>query len=71
VTIKRWQKGEHDDPAIVECISCGHRATTRSRGFPALSIDDLAGKVVTCSKSGKRQRVSRANLIESTYARTP
>jgi DNA-directed RNA polymerase subunit RPC12/RpoP len=46
----------HDDgPVIITCERCGHRATTRARGFPALGANDLVGKVLRCSYCGHRQ----------------
>jgi DNA-directed RNA polymerase subunit RPC12/RpoP len=43
-------------PAIIECERCGHRATTRARGFPALGASDLVGKMVRCVYCGHRQQ---------------
>jgi len=45
-----------DGPALIECPECGHRATTRSRGMPALGVADLVGKVLRCSACGYRMR---------------
>ena len=45
-----------DAPAIITCGHCGHRATTRARGFPALSAAQLAGKTLACISCGTRQR---------------
>jgi DNA-directed RNA polymerase subunit RPC12/RpoP len=44
-----------EEPAIIQCDKCGHRATTRARGFPALAASDLDGKVLVCTRCGHRQ----------------
>jgi DNA-directed RNA polymerase subunit RPC12/RpoP len=51
----RKRHKHRDGPAVIQCDKCGHRATTRARGFPALGADDLAGKVLRCSACGHRQ----------------
>jgi len=43
------------EPAVLVCNRCGHKATTRARGFPALGVADLVGKVLRCSRCGHRQ----------------
>jgi DNA-directed RNA polymerase subunit RPC12/RpoP len=58
---RRHNRG--DGPAIVECEACGHKGTTRSRGFPALGMEELAGKTVRCSHCGHRQ------VFEAEFAR--
>jgi hypothetical protein len=49
------KKRSTEGPAIVQCDKCGHRATTRARGFPALGASDLTGKTLICSMCGHRQ----------------
>ena len=59
-------------PAIITCGNCGHRATTRSRGFPALTVAQLAGKTLVCISCGARQRFDLGQVIEAVYReRTP
>ena len=54
MTTKR-KKRDDSGPAVIVCSRCGHKATTRARGFPALGAADLAGKVLRCSRCGHRQ----------------
>jgi hypothetical protein len=56
-------------PAIITCTRCGHRATTRARGFPALGADDLAGKMLVCTACGTRQRFDLAHVDQAAYRR--
>jgi C4-type Zn-finger protein len=58
-------KIKDDGPAIVVCERCGHRATTRARGFPALGASDLHGKVLRCSACGYRQTYSDPATMEA------
>jgi DNA-directed RNA polymerase subunit RPC12/RpoP len=51
-------------PAVIECERCGHRATTRARGFPALGAPDLEGKVMRCSHCGHRQQFGKRAPID-------
>jgi hypothetical protein len=46
-----------DGPAIIECVNCGHRGTTRSRGVPAYGAADLKGKTLRCSRCGHVQTI--------------
>jgi hypothetical protein len=56
-----------DAPAIITCANCGHRATTRARGFPALTVAQLAGKTLVCISCGTRQHVDLAQVVEAVH----
>jgi len=51
----RKLRKDDSGPAVLVCQRCGHKATTRARGFPALGAADLVGKVLRCSSCGHRQ----------------
>jgi hypothetical protein len=68
-----------EGPAIIQCAHCGHRSTTRTRGFPALGVADLAGKTLVCTRCGCTQRfddtavgkAQRAAMLAEMFQQAP
>jgi transcription elongation factor Elf1 len=56
------KKKRKEPPAVIQCFKCGHMATAGKR-HNRLSLRELAGKTLVCTRCGQRQRLDEAPAL--------